>query len=180
MCDTQVLYLLEGGNNRFKVTINKIDKSLDWDSIDFMDQDVILKIYLSSPVQSYRDRLGSHVSFLFHMQDEENSNSQDDHCQESDSLWPWASASANPLVSSFNHHLYVDSSGNNSPGLNGDISSVNTSVTFPDAGPLGMTLTKESHSGRAFVSKLVHGGEAHTKGVRVYDYVDVSGKIMIV
>lgn len=62
-----------------------------------------------------------------------------------------------------------------------DVNMTTFTVTFPNgvnphASPLGMTLTKESGSGRAFVSKLVRGGAAHLLGVRVQDYIQVTDK----
>jgi hypothetical protein len=99
------------------------------------------------------------------------------------SVWPWDhAASSSPPVSTGSipplHTEPSSSSTDRDRGSDWDLSPpprhsrVSIDISF-GAGALGVTLAKESRSGRAFVSRLVRGGAAHSAGAHVGDVVEV-------
>lgn len=160
-------HLLEGGNTQFIKTIGELDATLVLQATNFTIAGSVSKVYLSSPVMEYRTHLRRRAEFLFR-----NDGSLDNFnttCSDNlgeTSIWPWDHpGSLLPIPCSLS-----EANNSDSPDL---LSAYTMGISFPE-GPLGMTLTKDSKSGRAFVSKLVRGGAAHTSGARVHDFVEVN------
>lgn len=163
----QVLLMLKGGNGQFKETVKKIDSTINLSNNALKIPEKMANVYLSSAVEAYRQNLLRHVHQIMRGDSRSPNVSEEtdvftSSIAEYEDIWPWQQdLSASPA---------------DVPCLQNDVSSsfdaqsfVN--ITFQD-GPLGMTLTKDSKSGRAFVSKLIRGGVAHSVGVRVNDSIE--------
>lgn len=210
----QVRFLLEGGNDQFKVTISKLSATSNENyahntpiSNNVIDNEFsvpsdsgVPSVYLSSAATAYRSRLLSRVKLLCDscaplppsladavgQSRDENPAGVDDNRDDDDSVWPWEHhAASNQLLMQNLQNCQPDfginvilSSDSPPPSLSPLPSVSLHTMCFPE-GPLGMTLSKEAKSGRAFVSKLVRGDAAHLLGVRVYDFVEVRPSVLL-
>mgnify|MGYP003385414568 CR=1 FL=1 len=176
------MYLVESGNTRFKDTVHELDSD-----VSFTGPVIVPSVYLSKAVQAYRFRLHRRVRTLLgegalhseHRGDMDMDKEEKLSVDYEDHVWPWAPSTVSPPPPP------SDSAeqNNTTTTVTSSAITLNTStpITVTIAGhvegvarPMGMTLTKESGTNRAFVSKLVRGGIAHKAGVRVQDYIEVT------